>query len=482
MVGRLRKFRKVPLGPTALLPCQRAAGFAATVRPVPFGRFARLRPARRNCVVVAGARPTRRAGSRSHRRASVNEIIQARPLGKILCNKRNHRGGGRSLCSSRATPAPPPFLCRCCSIALRRSREDRAARTSFSIHLSFSCVTVATSKLYNTRHMEKQDEIGSSGIMDDSFVVIDFETANPKRVSACSVGGCVIKQGEIVDSFSSFIRPPQDYGGFAPMNVRIHGITPDKVADAPTFEDLFPRFKARVDGNIVVSYSKFDLSVINSLLEYYGHTSRFRHIDVCALAKDCISGLPNYKLPTVAKHLGLGKFTHHDAAEDALMCAKVFLALKHQAVDSDKPCQSRPHVEPFAEAFNGFATAIVEDGVVDYKEAVELMCFLEILPKVDVVVRLHQTVVDFLSDGVITEDESNILIELLNIASHQFAGRSYALCRACGGPLLAEVKGACPWCLARESQDCELHDDAASHLDEIAESLSDGQKIQKQEG
>ena len=233
--------------------------------------------------------------------------------------------------------------------------------------------------------------------MNDTFVVLDFETANPKRVSACSVGGCVIKRGEIVDSFSTFIRPPCDFGNFAPMNVRIHGITPDKVADAPTFEDLFPKFKARVDGNVVVSYSKFDLSVINSLLEYYGHTSRFKHVDVCALAKNCISGLPNYKLPTVAKHLGLGEFNHHDA------------------------------------------------------------------------------------DGVITADESNILIELLNIATHQFSGKEHAFCRMCGGPLLAEMKCACPWCLARESQDCELHDDDASHLDEIAESLSDCQKTQKQE-
>ena len=318
--------------------------------------------------------------------------------------------------------------------------------------------------------------------MNDTFVVLDFETANPKRVSACSVGGCVIKRGEIIDTFSTFIRPPCDFGNFAPMNVRIHGITPDRVVDAPTFEDLFPKFKARVDGNVVVSYSKFDLSVINSLLEYYGHTSRFKHVDVCALAKDCISGLPNYKLPTVAKHLRLGEFNHHDAAEDALMCAKVFLALKHSEVDSVESCRCKLREEPFAEAFSGFALAIAEDGVVDYKEAVELMCFLEILPKLDVVVRLHQTVVDFLSDGVITEDESNILIELLNIATHQFAGKEHAFCRMCGGPLLAEMKCACPWCLARESQDCELHDDAASHLDEIAESLSDSQKTQKMEG
>lgn len=37
------------------------------------------------------------------------------------------------------------------------------------------------------------------------YVVLDFETANPKRVSACSVGGCVIADGAIVDKFSIFL-------------------------------------------------------------------------------------------------------------------------------------------------------------------------------------------------------------------------------------------------------------------------------------
>ena len=300
-----------------------------------------------------------------------------------------------------------------------------------------------------------------------TFVAIDFETANPKRVSACSVGGCVIQGSEITDSFSTLIKPPSEYGNFAPMNVRIHGITPDKVESAPTFEDLFPRFQARVKGRTVISYSKFDLSVINSLLDYYGHDSDFSYIDVCTLAKERIPGLANYKLQTVVKHLGLGEFNHHDAAEDANMCAKVFLALRRMEETSDDNV-FKAKKESFADVFNLFASTIAEDGVVDYKEAVQLACFLEVLPRHDAVARLLQTVSMSLEDGEISDAESEILIAQLGMASNLFLGKKFVECQTCGGPLMDDATGVCPWCL---SAGVSLPDDAEEHLDDIANSV-----------
>ena len=51
------------------------------------------------------------------------------------------------------------------------------------------------------------------------FVAIDFETANGRRSSVCSVGIVIVRGGEIVDKFYSLIQPaPQllyilDYRG-----------------------------------------------------------------------------------------------------------------------------------------------------------------------------------------------------------------------------------------------------------------------------
>ena len=252
------------------------------------------------------------------------------------------------------------------------------------------------------------------------YVVVDFETANPKRVSACSVGGCVIADGAIVDRFATFIKPPPDAANFAPINVKIHGITPDMVADAPTFEDLLPKFMARVDGRAVLSYSKFDRSVIDNLLDYYGASCPYEHIDVCELAKAKISGLKNYKLPTVVKYLGLDDFKHHDAAEDALACARVFLALcdKGKAPQPTKKIVNTKGMTQgeVSEIFNGFVDCISEDGVIDYKEATELFYFLAIMPQTKMVGLLRESLFDVLDDEQVDQYESERLIAQLRYA------------------------------------------------------------------
>jgi DNA polymerase-3 subunit epsilon len=247
----------------------------------------------------------------------------------------------------------------------------------------------------------------------NSIIAIDFETANPKRVSACAVGGCVIRDGEIKETFSTLLMPPTDY--FAPINVGIHGITPEMVKDAPTFADIFPTYRDRVENRTVISYSKFDLSVIKNLFQHYGFECDFNYVDVCEMAKEKIPGLKNYKLPTVAKHLGFEDYKHHHAFEDAMMCARVFIALSSMG---EKPeAAEKSEVEPFVR----FVSSIASDGVIDYKEAYEFSCFLEIMPLTDALKEVKKMLDAVLDDGVVTPMESEKLIGLLkNVAPLAF--------------------------------------------------------------
>ena len=52
----------------------------------------------------------------------------------------------------------------------------------------------------------------------ENFVAIDFETANGKRSSVCSVGIVVVRDGEITDKYYSLIRPIPDY--YSPVHHR----------------------------------------------------------------------------------------------------------------------------------------------------------------------------------------------------------------------------------------------------------------------
>ena len=44
-----------------------------------------------------------------------------------------------------------------------------------------------------------------------NFAAIDFETANQQRTSVCSVGIVIVRNGEIVDSYYSLIKPEPEY-------------------------------------------------------------------------------------------------------------------------------------------------------------------------------------------------------------------------------------------------------------------------------
>lgn len=43
------------------------------------------------------------------------------------------------------------------------------------------------------------------------FAAIDFETANGRRSSVCSVGIVIVRNGEIVDRFYSLIQPAPNF-------------------------------------------------------------------------------------------------------------------------------------------------------------------------------------------------------------------------------------------------------------------------------
>ena len=90
-----------------------------------------------------------------------------------------------------------------------------------------------------------------------NFLAIDFETANEKRNSACSLGFAFVKNGNIHQSLSILIRPPELY--FNPFNVSLHGITEEDVCDRPTFEELWPQIKKVLDGQLVVAHNGVEL-------------------------------------------------------------------------------------------------------------------------------------------------------------------------------------------------------------------------------
>jgi DNA polymerase-3 subunit epsilon len=200
------------------------------------------------------------------------------------------------------------------------------------------------------------------------FVAIDFETANPKRVSACALGYAKVANGEVTESNGYLIKP---VGGHAVFQTQIHGIDSSQTFDKPDFKELFPRIDD-IFRYPLVAHSPFDKQVLNALSGHFNLQLSFEYIDSCALAKGCLPQLSNCKLKTLVKHFGLPPFRHHDATEDAIACANIYLKLLGMDSGPDYSCE-----EAELHELKGFIEGILADDVVDYKEVCGLIYLFE---------------------------------------------------------------------------------------------------------
>ena len=157
-----------------------------------------------------------------------------------------------------------------------------------------------------------------------NFVAIDFETANESRNSACAIGITKVQGNKIVGTEYHLIKPPEMR--FNAHNIWIHGIYPQDVENEMTFGELWPKIKHYFDEELVVAHNAaFDLSVLRSLLNYYGFEyPNLHYICTVLLSKNKIKDVRNHKLNTLAEYVG-HKFEHHHAGEDATACAKILI-------------------------------------------------------------------------------------------------------------------------------------------------------------
>lgn len=157
-----------------------------------------------------------------------------------------------------------------------------------------------------------------------NFVAIDFETANEKRYSACSLGITKVVNNEIVEEKYWLIKPPEMR--FVAQNTWIHGIFPEDVKDEKTFKELWEEIRPYLEGELVVAHNaSFDTSVLRALLDYYNlEYPSFKYVCTVILSQNHIFDIKNHKLNTLAKYVG-HEFKHHHAGEDASACAKIMI-------------------------------------------------------------------------------------------------------------------------------------------------------------
>lgn len=151
-------------------------------------------------------------------------------------------------------------------------------------------------------------------------IAIDFETANEQRGSACSVGLAWIDEGRVTRVEERLIRPKDMR--FSGMNIAIHGIRPEHVEDAPEFPEVMEEFHDDFrDATMIAHNAAFDFSVWRASLDLYRQSyPELSYLCSLKMAQRIWPQFLSHRLNVIAEHLGL-RFSHHNAAEDAAVCA-----------------------------------------------------------------------------------------------------------------------------------------------------------------
>ena len=152
-----------------------------------------------------------------------------------------------------------------------------------------------------------------------TFVAIDFETATPDKM-ACQLGIVSVVDGEVVETFSSYIKPP--HNEYNVNNIRVHHITPDMTADAPTFEELWPTIERFFASPVLVAHNmmNFDRHVLYANLDHYGIMYMAKPELVCTCTLYGRRGLED-----MCAAFGMECDNHHDGLFDAQCCAQFYL-------------------------------------------------------------------------------------------------------------------------------------------------------------
>ncbi|MBW2064854.1 MAG: 3'-5' exonuclease [Deltaproteobacteria bacterium] len=174
-------------------------------------------------------------------------------------------------------------------------------------------------------------------IIKQRYVVFDLETTglNLSRDRVVSVAACRIIDGRIRlgDMFSTLVNPGRD---IPPSSIKIHGIVPSMVAEAPPLSDVFERFLAYLGVDILVGYHvRFDVHFLNVYMkDQFGFplqnlvldTKRLYHKVVFPTHLKAYSYrfVGDHGLEDAARHFNLTTPGRHTAEGDALTTAMIF--------------------------------------------------------------------------------------------------------------------------------------------------------------
>lgn len=160
------------------------------------------------------------------------------------------------------------------------------------------------------------------------FTVIDFETTDkdPARAEIIDIGAVRVRDGVLLAEYETLVRSRTPIPAAAS---EIHGIHTEDLANAPTFGEVWPAFRAFCGDQTLVAHNgyHFDFRVLERAVREYDPAYEIGgSFDTLLLARDLLR--TSCSLPNLAHRYGIDPGRSHRALDDARTLAKVFIRLK----------------------------------------------------------------------------------------------------------------------------------------------------------
>lgn len=159
------------------------------------------------------------------------------------------------------------------------------------------------------------------------FVALDVETAKNFR-NICQIGIAVVDGLEIIDSKSWLVRPIKNE--YDDKSIEVHHITPDMTENAQSFAEVWAEVCEYIEycDFVVAHNAAFDFGQ-NILPQLKEADIDIPYFNICCSLRiaEQEKGYGNNccKLESLHQYLNLGEYSPHDAEEDAIATAELFL-------------------------------------------------------------------------------------------------------------------------------------------------------------
>ncbi len=174
--------------------------------------------------------------------------------------------------------------------------------------------------------------------MINSFVAFDIEMPSQHKPRISAIGITVVENGIITDKAYYLVNPEVK---FDPYVIELIGITPEMVANEPTFPEIWEKIRDIMSEGVLVAHgAPGDMKALCGCLKSYGieWKGKAQYICTCRVGLEKYPEYEHHSLDYMCEKIGF-PLMHHYALSDSEGCARLMLDYIEKGVDIDSYIQ-----------------------------------------------------------------------------------------------------------------------------------------------